>query len=64
MDTRPLGASIADWLGKPVHGGDKGAGLGYGDATVALVALSLLVAALVWLRSTGHDQPRSPELTP
>ena len=33
--TRPLGASIADWVGKPAsHGG----GLGFGDGTVAAVS--------------------------
>jgi uncharacterized membrane-anchored protein len=41
--TRPLGASIADWLGKPIHQ----TGLGLGDGTVtalALVAFAILVA--------------------
>lgn len=41
--TRPLGASIADWLGKPPSRGD---GLGLGDGPVTLVA-SLLIVALV-----------------
>ncbi len=35
--TRPLGASIADWLGKPYLGG-----LGFGDDKVSLVLLILL----------------------
>ncbi|MGH2447722.1 MAG: COG4705 family protein [Chloroflexota bacterium] len=39
--TRPLGASIADWLGKPFLGG-----LGLGDGKVALV-LTLLIAIFV-----------------
>ena len=39
--TRPLGASVADWLGKPILGG-----LGLGDGKVALV-LGILVAGLV-----------------
>lgn len=41
--TRPLGASFADWLGKP-H--DLGGGVGFGDGPVTLVAL-VLIAALV-----------------
>lgn len=60
--TRPLGASFADWLGKPAS---RGGGLGYGDATV--VGLSLLVIAVLVARlaATGADvQPElvSPEL--
>jgi uncharacterized membrane-anchored protein len=39
--TRPLGASVADWLGKPALGG-----LGLGDGRVALV-LTVLIAAFV-----------------
>ena len=49
--TRPVGASFADWLGKPrsVHG------LGYGDGTVALV-LTVLIACLVsYLAITRAD---------
>jgi uncharacterized membrane-anchored protein len=40
--TRPLGASIADWLGKPVAVG----GLGWGDGRVAL-GFTVLIAILV-----------------
>jgi uncharacterized membrane-anchored protein len=40
--TRPLGASVADWLGKPVSVG----GLGWGDGRVAL-GLTVLIAILV-----------------
>lgn len=55
--TRPLGASFADWAGKP-----KGAGgLGFGDGTVAIalgIAIFLLVAYLTASRrdvqSTDH----------
>jgi uncharacterized membrane-anchored protein len=39
--TRPLGASVADWLGKPFLGG-----LGLGDGKVA-IALTLLIIAFV-----------------
>jgi uncharacterized membrane-anchored protein len=41
--TRPLGASVADWLGKPHH---IGAGIGLGDGPVAGVA-TIIIAALV-----------------
>jgi uncharacterized membrane-anchored protein len=41
--TRPLGASIADWLGKPAH---LAGGLGLGDGPVAVVGL-VLIAVLV-----------------
>ncbi|MCW2809631.1 MAG: hypothetical protein JWP61_89 [Friedmanniella sp.] len=44
--TRPLGASVADWLGKPPS---KGAGLGYGDGAVALAATVVIVALVVVL---------------
>ena len=40
--TRPLGASVADWLGKPHHL----TGLGYGDGTVAGIGLVLFVIAV------------------
>lgn len=56
--TRPLGASFADWAGKPprMHG------LGFGDGTVSL-ALTLLILVFVGVgtarrpaRNTGHIQ--------
>jgi uncharacterized membrane-anchored protein len=62
--TRPLGASVADWLGKPVSLG----GLGWGDGRVALgftVLIAILVAFLAITKvdvqgraSTGKHQPR------
>ncbi|HET7017375.1 MAG TPA: hypothetical protein VFI65_25865 [Streptosporangiaceae bacterium] len=61
--TRPLGASVADWLGKPVSLG----GLGWGDGRVALgftALIAILVAFLaitkvdVQRRSTGKHQLR------
>ncbi|GER84301.1 membrane protein [Thermogemmatispora aurantia] len=55
--TRPLGASIADWLGKPYLGG-----LGLGDGKVSLVLLILLVLFVVYLSVTHRDvQGRSAE---
>ncbi|MBX5466502.1 MAG: hypothetical protein K6U14_03280 [Firmicutes bacterium] len=52
--TRPLGASFADWFGKPVALG----GLGYGDGAVAGV-LALPIVGLVAAVSVGRlDAPR------
>jgi uncharacterized membrane-anchored protein len=48
--TRPLGASIADWLGKPYLGG-----LGNGDATVAVVLTILIVVFVAYLAITRTD---------
>jgi uncharacterized membrane-anchored protein len=49
--TRPLGASVADWLGKPSTSG----GLGLGPAQVSL-GLTILIAALVaYLATTRKD---------
>jgi uncharacterized membrane-anchored protein len=49
--TRPLGASVADWIGKPKYVG----GLGVGDGPVALV-LTLMIACLVaYLGITRKD---------
>lgn len=56
--TRPLGASIADWLGKPPT---KAGGLGLGDGTVSLVALVVFGALVAWLQRTGVDRPRIDE---
>ena len=43
--TRPLGASIADWLGKPrdAHG------LGYGDGPVAGVLFVMIAVLVAWV---------------
>jgi uncharacterized membrane-anchored protein len=51
--TRPLGASVADYLGKPAGAG----GLGLGDGPVSLV-LAVLIAVLVgYLARSGADRP-------
>jgi len=53
--TRPLGASVADWLGKPRTLG----GLGWGDGPVAF-ALSAMIAILVtYLAVTCRDVQRA-----
>ena len=51
--TRPLGASLADWGGKPrtAHG------LGYGDGAVAGVLLLAMLAVLAVLVVTRADEP-------
>ena len=48
--TRPLGASFADWFGKPILGG-----LGLGDAPVALVLTILIIAFVGYLTITRKD---------
>jgi uncharacterized membrane-anchored protein len=49
--TRPLGASFADWLGKPhgVHG------LGYGDGRVSLGLMILIVGFVGYLTISRRD---------
>jgi uncharacterized membrane-anchored protein len=52
--TRPLGASFADWVGKPA----SLSGLGWGDSKVSLV-LAVLIATLVgYLAVTRRDVQR------
>jgi uncharacterized membrane-anchored protein len=54
--TRPLGASIADWLGKPPN---KNGGLGYGDGTVAAIATAIIVALVAYVAVTKSDVQRT-----
>jgi len=49
--TRPLGASVADWLGKPPSQG----GLGWGDGTVTAIGLALFAALVGYLTLTHSD---------
>ena len=54
--TRPLGASFADWFGKP----HAQTGLSLGDGTVsglALIAFTLLVAYVAVTRSDVQPRP-------
>lgn len=46
--TRPLGASVCDWLADPVD--RKGLGLGTGPVTLAALAVFLLLVAVIALR--------------
>jgi len=48
--TRPLGASVADWLGKPFLGG-----LGIGDEKVAIVLSVVIVVCVGYLAVTRMD---------
>src|SRR6266516_2078965 len=48
--TRPLGASFADWFGKPSLGG-----LGLGDTKVALVLTILIIGFVGYLTVTRKD---------
>jgi uncharacterized membrane-anchored protein len=56
--TRPLGASVADWLGKPHN---IGGGAGFGDGTVTAIAIVLIVILVAWVTVTGADT--QPELS-
>jgi uncharacterized membrane-anchored protein len=58
--TRPLGASFADWFGKP----RALTGLGLGDGTVSAVALIGFVAGVAYLAVTRSDIQAGPESHP
>lgn len=49
--TRPLGASFADWMGKPQSVG----GLGWGDGTVALTLTVMIFCLVAFLAITRRD---------
>lgn len=49
--TRPLGASFADWMGKPQNAG----GLGWGDGTVAIGLGSAIFCLVAYLAITRRD---------
>jgi uncharacterized membrane-anchored protein len=51
--TRPVGASVADWLGKPGHAG----GLGIGSGLVSLILGLLILASVTYLAVTRADAP-------
>ncbi|MGH2717792.1 MAG: COG4705 family protein, partial [Actinomycetota bacterium] len=54
--TRPLGASIADWVSFPTSRG----GLGFGDGHFAILLSLLIVACVSYIGKTGKDRQRSP----
>lgn len=52
--TRPLGASFADWLGKPARSG----GLGWGGGPVSLGFTAVIVILVTYLTiSSADEQP-------
>ena len=58
IDTRPLGASIADWLGKPTDAG----GVGVGGGPVSLVLAGLIACSVAYLSITRKDRQREQEV--
>ncbi|HEX3781473.1 MAG TPA: hypothetical protein VHX38_17575 [Pseudonocardiaceae bacterium] len=58
--TRPLGASVADWLGKPTSVG----GRGVGDGTVSVVLAVLIIGLVAFLTVTRRDVQREPVESP
>lgn len=57
--TRPLGASVADWLGKPYLGG-----LGFGDDKVSTVLTILIVVCIGYVNVTRKDRKRKRRALP
>jgi uncharacterized membrane-anchored protein len=53
--TRPLGASFADWMGKPKSAG----GLGLGDGPVALALTIMIFCLVAFLAITRRDVQRA-----
>ena len=58
--TRPLGASFADWMGKPKSVG----GLGLGDGAVALALTAAIFCPVAFLAITRRDVQPTPSTTP
>jgi uncharacterized membrane-anchored protein len=56
--TRPLGASFADWLGKPAKLHTSRGGLGLGDGTVSAVALVVFIALVAYVAIARPDIQR------
>jgi uncharacterized membrane-anchored protein len=54
--TRPLGASVADWLGKK----RSLTGLGYGDGRVAAIATVVIVILVGYLAVARNDTQQPP----
>jgi uncharacterized membrane-anchored protein len=55
--TRPVGASFADWVGKPHNVG----GLGWGDGRVSLILATLIAVLVTFLALTRRDVQRRRE---
>ena len=56
LQLRTVGASFADWIGKPHH---IGSGLGWGDGVVAGVATLLIVGLVAYVAATRSDIQRA-----
>ena len=56
--TRPLGASFADWMGKPKSAG----GLGWGSGTVALALAFAIFCLVAYLAITRRDVQRAGQV--
>ncbi|WP_284434749.1 hypothetical protein [Streptomyces sp. TUS-ST3] len=60
--TRPLGASVADWLLKPAHDeGEGGGGIGFGSGSVTFGGLLLFVVVVAYLAIKRPDVQDSIE---
>lgn len=61
--TRPLGASVADWLGKPASkaADQVGTGLGWGDGTVTIIGLVLFAGLVAYAALTHSDEDHAAE---
>lgn len=57
--TRPLGASFADWVGKP----HARTGLGFGDGTVSVVLIVAIVVLVAWATGLDDGVPPHDETT-
>lgn len=57
--TRPLGASIADWLGKPRA--DGGLGVGEGVVSLALVLAMVLLVCFMYVRAPRRERAATQE---
>ena len=55
IDTRPIGASFADWFSKS----HRISGLNFGDGHTSGVALIVFIALLAWKTSSGHGVQRA-----
>jgi uncharacterized membrane-anchored protein len=49
--TRPLGASLADWFGKPA----AQSGIGWGDGTISALALAVFAVLVAYVTRTRSD---------
>jgi uncharacterized membrane-anchored protein len=62
--TRPLGASFADWLGKPRKLHTLKGGLAFGDGAVGLVALAVFAVLVAYVAIVKPDVQQAVAPTP